>query len=261
MFMQRVLLKLSGEALQVTLNGGSLQEASSEARACKVLSGNDGAVPKKSSVYSAQRLQDLQEQISQLRKRGIEVGIVVGGGNIFRAKDCGIPVDRCLADRVGMAATFVNALALQAYFQAKSLPSKVYGAHAWTQVPVFEIDQVRRDLKTHVLIFAGGTGHPFFSTDTAAALRAIEINADVLLKATKVDGVYNKDPKKYSDAKRFEDLTYKDALKGQYEVMDACAFALCMEQNLPIFIFNIFEKDAILRAVDQSIKGTLIKEK
>ncbi|MDR1254987.1 MAG: UMP kinase [Puniceicoccales bacterium] len=230
--MQRVLLKLSGEYLQ------------------------EGA-----EVCASQHLQNIQKQVAQLRHNKFEIGIVVGGGNIFRGgkHNLGMDVDRCLADQIGMAATLVNALALQACFLTQGLPTKVYGAQALgNQIPAFQIEHVRQDIKTHVIIFAGGTGHPLFSTDTAAALRASEIQADLLLKATKVDGVYDKDPKKYDDAKRFDSLTYHEALSKQYRVMDACAFALCMEQKLPIFIFNIFEKDAILRAVNKQIKGTLI---
>ncbi|MDR0392658.1 MAG: UMP kinase [Puniceicoccales bacterium] len=230
--MQRVLLKLSGEYLQA------------------------GA-----EVCASQHLQNIQEQVAQLRRHNFEIGIVIGGGNIFRGgkHTLGVDIDRCLADSIGMAATLVNALMLQAYFLTNGLPTKVYGAQALdSQVPVFQIENVRQDIKTHVIIFAGGTGHPFFSTDTAAALRAIEIQAKLLLKATKVDGVYDKDPKKYDDAKRFDLLTYHEALAKQYRVMDACAFALCMEHKLPIFIFNIFEKDAIMKAINKQIKGTLI---
>ncbi|MDR0647089.1 MAG: UMP kinase [Puniceicoccales bacterium] len=230
--MQRILLKLSGEYLQ------------------------EGT-----EVCASQRLQNIQEQVAQLHHHNFEIGIVVGGGNIFRGgkHNLGIGMDRCLADPIGMAATWVNALTLQAYFLTQGIPAKVYGAQALgTVIPAFQVERVRWDIKTHVIIFAGGTGHPFFSTDTAAALRASEIQATLLLKATKVDGVYDKDPKKYDDAKRFDSLTYHEALANQYRVMDACAFALCMEQKLPIFIFNIFEKDAIIRAASKQIKGTLI---
>ena len=126
---------------------------------------------------------------------------------------------------------------------------------------VFDVEKVRKHLdQGTVVIFSGGTGHSYFSTDTAASLRGLEINADVLLKATKVDGVYDKDPVKFPDAKKFSKLTYQQACDGKYGVMDTCAFALCREQKMPIFIFNLNQKDAIYKAVHQQLEGTFIEE-
>ena len=233
MKIKRILLKLSGECLQ-----------------------GDG------SVWEAKPVETIIEQLVRLHKERYEIGIVVGGGNIFRGGRNAFTVDRCQADTIGMAATYVNALFLQACLQRKSISTVVLGANAFgTQILPFDVIQAREYLSQgKVVIFAGGTGHAFFSTDTAAALRASEIQADILLKGTKVDGVYDKDPVKYPDAQRFDQLSYTEAEEGRYEVMDACAFTLCREQKIPIFVFNLNKENAIYKAAHEQIEGTFIKE-
>lgn len=230
---KRVLLKLSGEFLQG-----------------------------KSKVFDERILEGLALQLKSLQEDGFQLGIVVGGGNIFRGarSTLGFNFDRCSADRVGMVATVVNALALQALLTQFKIANEIYGSFSVGNfIKPFDGKSVVQDLENgKVLIFSGGTSHPFFSTDTAAALRACEIEAEVLLKGTNVDGVYSQDPKRHSNAIRFEKLTYHDALVGNYQVMDACAFALCREKSMPIFIFNILDKNAIIDAVKGEIKGTLI---
>lgn len=230
---KRVLLKLSGEFLQGEGN-----------------------------VWASQPITSIVEQLVRLQKEHCEIGIVVGGGNIFRGGRNAFNFDRCQADTIGMVATCVNALFLQACLQVKGVSTVVMGANSYgAQILPFDVGQARDYLlQGKVVVFAGGTGHAFFSTDTAAALRAGEIQADILLKGTKVGGVYDKDPLKYSDAQRFEKLSYVEAEEGHYGVMDSCAFTLCREQKIPIFVFNLNQENAIYRAVYKQIEGTFIKE-
>lgn len=233
MKVKRILLKLSGEFLQ----------------------GNG-------SVWEAKPVEAIIEQLVRLHKEQYEIGIVVGGGNIFRGGRNAFKFDRCQADTIGMAATCVNALFLQACLSAKDTSTVILGANPFgTQILPFDVIQAREYLSQgKVVIFAGGTGHAFFSTDTAAALRASEIQADILLKGTKVDGVYDKDPIKHPDAQRFDQLSYTEAEEGRYGVMDACAFTLCREQKIPIFVFNLNKENAIYKAAHEQIEGTFIKE-
>ena len=232
MKIKRILLKLSGEFLQGEGN-----------------------------VWEADPVENIVEQLVHLHKEHYELGIVIGGGNIFRGGRNSFKFDRCQADTIGMAATCVNALFLQACLQSKGILTIILGANPFgTQILPFDVIQAREYLsQSKVVIFAGGTGHAFFSTDTAAALRASEIQADILLKGTKVDGVYDKDPIKYLDAQRFNQLSYAKAEEGRYGVMDACSFTLCREQKIPIFVFNLNEENAIYKAVHEQIKGTFIK--
>lgn len=231
--MKRILLKLSGEFLQGT-----------------------------DSLWDKSKVSLIIEQIKRLVGEGFQIGIVIGGGNIFRGGKNGFDLDRYEADSIGMASTCVNALFLKAYLQKINVDTYLTGLFLnGPSIDVFSVEKVRKCLEQgKVIIFSGGTGHAYFSTDTAAALRALEIKADVLLKATKVDGVYDKDPVKFNDAKKFSKLTYQQACEGKYGVMDACAFALCREQKMPIFIFNLNTKDAIYRAVHQQLDGTFIEE-
>jgi uridylate kinase len=202
-------------------------------------------------------------QISQAKELGVEIGVVVGGGNIIRGIDAQTHgVERATADYMGMLATVINALALQSMLEQKF----GYDVRTQTAVPVHAVaeDFIQRVAighleKKRIVIFAGGTGNPFFSTDTAAVLRAIEINADIMIKATKVDGVYDKDPKKFSDAVKYDELSYMSVLKQQLKVLDATAISLCMDNNLPVQVLDIFEEGNIRHAIEGKPVGTMIK--
>ncbi|NPV00346.1 MAG: UMP kinase [Brevinematales bacterium] len=202
-------------------------------------------------------------QISQAKELGVEIGVVVGGGNIIRGIDAQTHgVERATADYMGMLATVINALALQSMLEQKF----GYDVRTQTAVPVHAVaeDFIQRVAighleKKRIVIFAGGTGNPFFSTDTAAVLRAIEINADIMIKATKVDGVYDKDPKKHSDAVKYDELSYMSVLKQQLKVLDATAISLCMDNNLPVQVLDIFEEGNIRHAIEGKPVGTMIR--
>jgi uridylate kinase len=231
---RRVLLKLSGEALQSSRTGESLDP---------------------------QALEITVRKISNVWKRGVELAIVVGGGNIFR----GLPAsrkgfDRTAGDYMGMLATVINALALQASLEAHGIPARVMSAIPMSNIaePFIRRRALKHLDKRRVVIFAAGTGNPFFTTDSAAALRASEIGADVLLKATKVDGIYSADPVAHPDAKRFRDITYREALARELKIMDAAAFSLCMENRIPIIVFDFFADDALVRVLDHPTLGTLV---
>jgi len=211
---KRILLKLSGEMLR---------------------SGDGDGI-------SAERLKQLSLEIVGVKKMGAEIGIVIGGGNILRgtaASEKGI--DRVSADHMGMLATVINSLALQNALEREGLETRVMTAIAMEQLaePYIRRRAIRHIDSGRVVIFAGGTGNPYFSTDTAAALRAVEIQADVVLKGTKVDGVYEADPVKNPNAKMFDTLGYIDVLNKGLRVMDATAISLCMENSLPIVVFNM----------------------
>lgn len=229
---KRVLLKLSGEALMGEQNFGI------EHIACD----------------------HIARAIKEVYDLGVEVGIVVGGGNIFRgsqAKDFGF--DRTPADHIGMLATTINGLILQQSLSALQIPSVVMSALSDSLVEKYSWSEAMVHLKKdQIVIFVGGTGNPYFTTDTAAALRATEIQAEIVMKATKVDGVYSDDPKKNPSAKKYDHLTYLDALAQQLNVMDATAIALCRENKIPIYVFNLFQKGALLNAVCQGKGGTLV---
>ena len=228
---KRILLKLSGEALM----GG--QSFGVEPSACL----------------------HIAEAIKEIRAQHIQIGVVIGAGNIFRAAQ-NFHFARVPADHIGMLATAVNGLILQETLTSVGCKSRIMSVFPCS--PLIEVydwahamEALNRDT---VLIFVGGTGHPYFTTDTAAALRASELSADVLLKATKVDGIYDKDPLKYSDAIKYERLTYSDALSKQLSVMDAAALALCRENKIPVCVFNLFEKGSLLRAAKGQQTGSLV---
>jgi len=230
---QRILLKLSGEAL-----GG-----------------------KSGTGIDPDSVGDMARQIREVRELGVEVVIVIGGGNIFRgAIGSERGIERATADYMGMLATVINALALQDALEKEGVATRVQSAITMHQVAEAFIRRraVRHLEKGRVVIFGGGTGNPYFSTDTAAALRANEIGAEVILKATKVDGIYDSDPKKNPDAKRYTQLTYLEALQRQLKVMDSTAFSLCMDNKMPIIVFDLFKEHNLRRVVTGEKVGTLV---
>jgi len=196
-------------------------------------------------------LKDVARAIAGVASRGIEVAVVVGAGNIFRGAQAR-GMDRATGDYVGMLATVMNAVTLQEAIEKQGVTTRVQSAIPMSQLaePYIRRRAIRHLEKGRVVIFGAGTGNPFFTTDTAAALRSMEIGADVLLKATKVDGIYDKDPKKHADAKRYKTLTFTDALKGDLNVMDATAFALCRDNEMPIIVFNMTTPDNIGLVLD-----------
>jgi uridylate kinase len=229
----RVLLKLSGEAFAGTAGYGIDQ---------RVLAGFAG-------------------EIRDVRDAGCELALVIGGGNIFRGiAGSAAGMDRATGDYMGMLATVINALALQDALEKIGVPTRVLSAIEMRQVaePYIRRRATRHLEKGRVVIFAAGTGNPFFTTDTAASLRAMEINAQVIFKATRVDGVYDADPEKHPEAQRFEHLTYIEVLNRGLQVMDSTAISLCMDNDLPILVFNMLEPGNILRAVSGARIGTLV---
>lgn len=202
-------------------------------------------------------------EIAELHKNQIEVGVVIGGGNIFRgslAEHFGM--ERSAADYMGMLATCINGLALQAVLENKHhINTRVMTA---VHMPELAEPYIRRKAIKHlqrkrVVVFAGGTGNPYFTTDTAASLRALEVGCDLILKATKVDGIYTEDPAKSSDAKKFLSLSYLDVLAKQLKVMDATAITMCMEAKLPIKVFKLDKAGSVLKALRESSVGTIVK--
>lgn len=230
---KRVLLKLSGEAL----------------------------CPDTGYGIDPQTLDNIAEEIKELYEMGVELAIVIGGGNIFRGvKGSTEGMDRATADYMGMLATVMNALALQDALERKEVFTRVQNALRIDEVtePYIRRKAARHLEKGRVVIFAAGTGNPYFTTDTAASLRAMEINAQVILKATRVDGVYDKDPLKSNDAVLFKHLTYLDVLQKELKVMDATATSLCMDNNLPIIVFNMTKKGNIKKVILGEPIGTHI---
>ena len=206
-------------------------------------------------------IQFISKQVQEVYELGVSVGIVVGGGNIFRGvSDAAKGMDRSTADYMGMLATVINSLSLQDALEKLGLPVRVQSAITMPQVaePFIYRKAIRHLEKGRIVIFAGGTGNPYFTTDTAAALRASEIKADVLLKATNVDGVYTADPKKDPTATKFETLSYMQALNMGLKVMDAAAISLCMENQLPIVVFKLQEEGNIKKLVLGESVGTLV---
>jgi uridylate kinase len=204
----------------------------------------------------------IARQIKQVFEKGIEISVVIGGGNIFRGLSAASKgMDRSTADYMGMLATMMNGLALQDSLEKTGVDTRVMTAISMSELaePYIRRRAVRHLEKGRVVIFVCGTGNPYFTTDTAAALRAKEISADLLLKATKVDGVYSRDPVKYKSARKFKQLKYLDVLKKRLKVMDATAVSLCMDNDLPIVVFNMNTKDNIVKAVTGKKVGTLIK--
>jgi uridylate kinase len=230
---QRVLLKLSGEALMGEQGYGI-----------------DPAI-----------VQWIAADVAAVVAAGTEVAIVVGGGNIFRGlKGSAAGMDRATADYVGMLATVMNAISLQDALERAGVPTRVQTAIGMQEVaePYIRRKAIRHLEKGRVVVFGAGCGNPFFTTDTTAALRAAEINADVVFKATKVDGVYDKDPAKHTDAVRYESLTFQQVLSGELEVMDSTAIALCKDNSIPIVVFDLFGPGNIARAVAGEAIGTRI---
>ncbi|AVQ45900.1 UMP kinase [Clostridium botulinum] len=228
---KRVMLKLSGEAL----------------------SGEKGF------GFDFDFTKEISEQIKKLVDMGIEVGAVVGGGNIWRGRS-GSDMDRTTADYMGMLATCINALALQDSLEQLGVNTRVQTAIEMKEIaePFIRRRAMRHLEKERVVIFASGTGNPYFSTDTAAALRAAEIEADVILLAKKVDGVYDKDPHKYDDAKKYNKLSYIEVLEQGLQVMDSTATSLCMDNDIPILVFGLDEPCNIIKAVTGEEIGTLV---
>ncbi len=232
---KRILLKLSGEALMGENAYG----------------------------ISADVLQSIADEVAGLVQAGVEVAIVVGGGNIFRGlkEATARGMDRASADYVGMLATVINALTLQDALERTGIPTRVLTAIAMQEVaePYIRRRAMRHLEKGRVVIFGAGSGNPFFTTDTTAALRAAEIDAEVIFKATKVDGIYDSDPKLNPDAQRFDTIRYQDVLTQDLRVMDGTAIALCKENGLPIIVFDLTTSGNIYRAVCGEAIGTLVK--
>jgi uridylate kinase len=230
---KRVLLKLGGEAL--------------------ASSSGVGIDPKQ-----ADKVADV---IGSVTRQGVQIAIVVGAGNLWRGStgtDSGM--ERTIADHMGMLATVMNAIALQDALERSGIATRVQTAIEMKDVaePYIWRRAVRHLEKDRVVILGGGTGNPFFTTDTAGALRAVEIDADILIKATKVDGVYSSDPQKNSDAKKFDNLTYMEAINLRLKVMDSTALSLCMDNNMPIAVINLWEEKSLLKVVNGDTVGTLV---
>jgi len=230
---KRILLKLSGEALMGDVSYG----------------------------VSRPTIEAIVAEIAAVAKSGVEIAVVIGGGNIFRGVAPGAAgMDRATADYMGMLATVMNALALQDAMRRAGLASRVQSALNIEQVvePYIRGKAIRYLEEGKVVIFAAGTGNPFFTTDTAAALRASEMGAEIVLKATKVDGVYTSDPNEDPDAKRYSRISFDEAIQRHLKVMDATALALCRDQRLPVNVFSIFRSGALGRVVAGEDEGTLV---
>ena len=228
-----VLLKLSGEALM----------------------GNDAFGINPTTIES------MVSEIAKVVQLGVQLAIVIGGGNIFRGVAGGAAgMDRATADYMGMLATMMNSLALQDALRQQGVEARVQSALRMDQVvePYIRPRAIRHMSEGKVVIFAAGTGNPFFTTDTAAALRGAEMGVDIVLKATKVDGIYSIDPNKNPDAVRYESITFDEAIVKNLQVMDATAFALCRDRQLPIKVFSIFKEGSLLRVVNGEKEGTLV---
>lgn len=200
-------------------------------------------------------------EIREVSQAGIQLAVVVGGGNFWRGRSA-YHIDRATADQMGMMATVMNALALRDTIERQGVQARVQTAIEIKDVaePFIRLRAIRHLEKGRVVIFAGGTGNPFFTTDTAAALRGLEIKADLIMKATRVDGVYDRDPEKDPQAKFFQKLTYLDALQKGLKVMDSTAISLCMDNNLPILVFNINSRGNLMKAVQGEAIGSMVKE-
>ncbi len=229
----RILLKLSGE----------------------IIAGNQGY------GIDPEVTNNLAKKIVQISEKNIQVGIVIGGGNIFRGISTSAKgLDRVAADYLGMMATIMNSVALQSSLEKLDCDTRVMSALSITQLaePYIRRRGIRHLEKGRIVIFAGGTGNPYFSTDTAAALRAIEINADVIIKGTKVDGIYSADPKLDPDATKFEAITFKEVIEKELRVMDLTAITLCKENNLPIIVFDIKSNNGLVDIINSVPTGTTV---
>ncbi|MBI4051136.1 MAG: UMP kinase [Elusimicrobia bacterium] len=232
---KRVLIKLSGEALLGHERHG----------------------------INSQSLAQIATEIKKAYDKKVELAIVIGGGNIWRgASDRGESIDRVTADNMGMLATFINALALQDALEHVGIATRVQTAIEITKLaePFIRRKAMRHLEKGRVVIFAGGTGNPYFTTDTTAALRSVEIGCEILLKATKVDGVYTDDPHRNPKAKKLSELTFMEAIRKRLKIMDTSALTLCMENHMPILVFNLHVPGNIARAVEGQKVGTLIQD-
>jgi uridylate kinase len=209
------------------------------------------------------RAEEVAERVHTVRNLGVQVAIVIGAGNLWRGRD-GIQrgMERATADYMGMVATVMNSLALMDALERSEVVTRVMSAIEMRAVaePYIRRRAIRHLEKDRVVILGGGTGNPYFSTDTAAALRAMEIEADIVIKATKVDGVYDADPEKDPDAKRFDHLTYIDALNRRLEVMDSTAISLCMDNQLPILVLDMWKSDSLTKALKGQAIGTVISD-
>jgi len=232
---QRIILKLSGEVLRGGKLGDPIDSATLE-RVCA--------------------------QVKEIHDMGVEICVVIGGGNIFRGLNGEMRgVDRTTGDYMGMLATVINGLALMDCLEKMGVTTRVQSAIPMNQIAEpFILRRAMRHLeKGRVVIFVAGTGNPYFSTDTTAALRASEMHANIIMKATKVDGIYDKDPKKFPDAVKFDEITYVDALKQRLNVMDSTAFSLCLDNNVPVLVFDLNADHSIRKAVQGKKIGTLVK--
>jgi uridylate kinase len=231
---KRVILKLSGEVLRGTKSGDPIDPETLE-RMCN--------------------------QIKEIHALGVQICVVIGGGNIFRGlQGEKTGVDRTTGDYMGMLATVINGLAIMDRLEKIGVTTRVQSAIPMNQIaePFILRRAIRHLEKGRVVIFVAGTGNPFFTTDTTAALRASEMHADIIMKATKVDGIYDKDPKKYTDAIKYDQITFLDALKQRLNVMDSTAFSLCLDNSVPILVFDIDGDHAIRRAVQGEKVGTIV---
>jgi uridylate kinase len=232
---KRVVLKLSGEVLRGKKAGGDPIDAATLEQICR--------------------------QVKEVHEMGVQVCVVIGGGNIFRGlQGEKRGVDRTTGDYMGMLATVINGLAIMDCLEGLGVKVRVQSSIPMNQVAEpFILRRATRHLeKGRVVVFVAGTGNPYFSTDTSAALRASEIGADILMKATKVDGIYDKDPMKFPDAVRYDEIKYVDALRQRLNVMDSTAFSLCQDNNIPILVFNLNDRDAVRRALAGEKVGTLV---
>jgi len=230
---KRVLLKLSGEALQGSLSYG----------------------------IDPKIVDSIALQLKEVKNTGVELAVVIGGGNIFRGLEAASRgMDRSTADYMGMLATVINGMAVQDALERKGVFTRVQTAISMEALaePYIRRRAIRHLEKGRIVILAGGTGNPYFTTDTTAALRAIELGADVILKATKVDGIYSADPMKVKNAKRFDKIRYMDVLKKKLKVMDATAISLCMDNNIPIIVFDLMKHGNIRRVISGQKIGTLV---
>ena len=229
---KRIMLKISGEAL----------------------------AGDKSSGIDYETIHSIASEIKEVQKMGVQIGVVIGGGNIFRGGRGKIKIDRVVGDYMGMLATIINAMAVQDILEQMGVHTRVLTAIEMKQIaePYIRRRAMRHLEKGRVVIFAGGTGNPYFTTDTAAALRGIEIGAEVFLKATKVSGVYSGDPMTDKNAKRYTSMKYMDVLSKNLKVIDSTAISLCMENNIPLVIFNMKEKGNIKKVVQKKNIGTTI---
>jgi uridylate kinase len=231
---KRILVKISGEALQNKAKGLN---------------------------HDPDLLKKVADQFKQMLDQGAEIAVVVGGGNIFRGlSGASSGTDRTTGDYMGMLATVINSMAIQNALESEGIETRVMTAIAMPAIaePFIRRKAIRHLEKGRVVIFGAGTGNPYFTTDSAAALRASEIGADVLMKATKVDGIYTADPMKDPDATRFDKITYQDALSLQLKIMDAAAFSLCMENDIPIVVFNFFKENGMVEVFTGKESGTLV---